>query len=214
MFCDALKRLLDRENDMEVVGQASDGQQLLNSVEQARPDVVIVDISMPVLGGIEAARTLRDVYPEIKIIILSCYGDKEHIFRALDSGVNGYVLKDCAGSELVNAIRAILLGRLYLTSKVVSTLATDYLKLRRETRAESESPLDCLSAREIEVLRLQVGGANSREIAEKLHLSTKTVETYRYRVKEKLQIRKTVDLIKFAIQNGLTTLEAAGGHTD
>jgi DNA-binding NarL/FixJ family response regulator len=202
---DGLKFLLEAQQDIEVVGDADNGRDAVRLVAQLHPDIVILDIAMPGLNGIEAAGQIREACPSTQVIMLSMHSTSEHVFRALQAGARGYLLKESAGVEVVNAIRAVLAGRRYLSQKISDQVIDDYVS-RRET-VGAESPLARLSAREREVLQLVVEGKSSTDIAETLFLSPKTVETYRSRLMKKLGISDLPSLVKFAIQHGLTPLE-------
>ena len=201
---DGLRYLLEAQPDITVVGDAADGRQTLQYVEQLRPDVVIMDIAMPELNGIEATRRIRTDCPSTQVIILSIYSTEEHVSRALQAGARGYVLKESAGIEVVNAVRAVHSGHHYLSQKLSDQLIDDYLH-QIKTSGEKD-PLVRLSPREKEVLQLVVEGKSSAEIAAALSLSIKTVETYRSRIFQKLDIDDLPSLVKFAIQHGLTPL--------
>ncbi|GLI33236.1 response regulator [Desulforhabdus amnigena] len=201
---DGLRFLLEVEGDISVVGDASNGRQTVQQVMELHPDVVIMDIAMPDLNGIEATKQVSQNCPEVLVIILSVYATSEHIFRALQAGAQGYLLKESAGKEVVKAVRAVYSGRRYLSRKIEDTLIEDYVLQRQ---ASSKSPLERLSAREREVLQLVVEGNSSAVIAEILNLSVKSVETYRSRLMQKLGINDLPGLVKFAIQHGLTPLE-------
>jgi len=201
---DGLRYLLEAQPDIKVVGDAADGRQTLRLVERLRPDVAIMDIAMPELNGIEATRRIRTDCPSTQVIILSIYSTEEHVSRALEAGARGYVLKESAGIEVVNAVRAVHSGHHYLSQKLSDQLIDDYL---HQIKASGEKdPLDRLSPREKEVLQLVVEGKSSAEIAAALSLSIKTVETYRSRIFQKLDIDDLPSLVKFAIQHGLTPL--------
>ncbi len=202
---DGLRHLLEAQPDIRVVGDAADGRETSRLVEKLRPDVVIMDIAMPELNGIEATRRIRSDCPSTQVIILSIYSTEEHVSRALQAGARGYVLKESAGIEVVNAIRAVHSGHRYLSQKLSDQLIDDYLQ-QIKTSGE-KSPLDRLSPREREVLQLVVEGKSSAEIATELTLSVKTVETYRSRIFRKLDIDDLPRLVKFAIQHGLTPLD-------
>jgi DNA-binding NarL/FixJ family response regulator len=163
-----------------------------------KPQVVLMDISMPELNGIDATRRILNELPEIKVIILSVHSDSEHIFRAFQAGAYGYLLKESAGAEVVNAVHAVITGERYLSQKIANTVLQDYVRFR-----QSQSPLELLSAREREVLQLTVEGNSSAEMAARLGLSPKTVETYRSRLMEKLGVRDITELVRFAIKHGL-----------
>ena len=202
---DGLRYLLEAQADFKVVGDAADGLQTLKYIEQLCPNVAIMDIAMPELNGIEATRKTRIACPSTQVIILSIYSTEEHVLRALQAGARGYVLKESAGIEVVNAVRAVHSGHHYLSQKLSDHLIDDYL-IQIKTLGE-RSPLARLSPRENEVLQLVVEGKSSAEIASALSLSVKTIETYRSRIFQKLNIDDLPSLVKFAIQHGLTPLD-------
>lgn len=202
---DGLKLLLEAQPDLKVVGGAGNGREAVQQVIHLKPHIVIMDIAMPELNGIEAARQILEVCPTTQIIILSMHATSEHVFRALEAGAQGYLLKESAGIELVNAIRTIQTGRRYLSQKL-STQLIDQNPQQYEVGALKD-PLARLSSREREILQLVVEGKSSVEIGVILGLSPKTVETYRSRLSQKLGITDLPTLVKFAIQHGLTSLE-------
>lgn len=199
---DGLISLLKQQPDIQVIGNASDGLETITQVTDLKPDVIVMDISMPHMNGIEATQQILTELPRTRIIILSMHSTSEHVFRALQAGARGYLLKESAGSELVQAIRTVHSGGRYLSQKITDTVVTDYLKSDKST-----SPLEMLSAREREVLQLVAEGKSSLEISKFLFLSTKTIETYRSRLMTKLGIKDIPSLVKFAVQHGLTSLD-------
>jgi len=199
---DGLRFILEAQGDIKVVGEAVNGLQAVDQVKKLRPDVVVMDIAMPELNGIEATYEIRQSCPSTQIVILSVHGTSEHIFRALQAGARGYLLKESAGTEVVTAVRVIHSGRRYLSQKIDEILIDDYI--HQQGAIEAKSPLESLSQREREVLQLLVEGKSSKEIGKILYLSPKTVETYRSRLMQKLGVSNLPDLIKFAIQHGLT----------
>ncbi|MBC8446547.1 MAG: response regulator transcription factor [Chloroflexi bacterium] len=202
---DGLRVLLEAQSDISVIGDAANGRAAVHLVAQLCPDVVIMDIAMPDLNGIEAARKISEVCPSTQVIILSMHSTTEHIFRALQAGARGYLLKESAGIEVVNAVRAVHAGHRYLSQKISDWLIDDYV--RQGQAVEAKSPLARLSPREREVVQLVVEGKSNAEIAGILSLSLKTVETYRSRLMHKLGISDLPGLVRFAIQHGLTPLE-------
>ena len=202
---DGLRILLDEQPDIEVIGDAADGREAVRQVTELEPDVVIMDINMPELNGIEATHHIMENCPSARVVILSMFATQEHIFRALQAGARGYLLKESAGIEVVKAVREVMSGRRYLSQKISEDVIDDYVRLRDQ--AMDEDPLSRLSPREREVLQLVVEGKSSAEIAEALFLSPKTVETYRSRLMQKLEIHDIPGLVKFAIQHGLTALD-------
>lgn len=202
---DGLRLLLDAQKDIMVVGGAADGRSAVEMIKQLTPNVALVDIAMPELNGIEVTRRVREVSPQTKVIILSMYSTKEHIFRALEAGARGYLLKESAGVEVVKAARAVCAGKRYLCEKISDMMIDEYIVQGKATG--EDGPLGRLSDREREVLQLVVEGKSSAEIAKSLNLSSKTVDTYRSRVMLKLGVNDITGLIKFAIQHGLTKAE-------
>jgi len=199
---DGLRALLEAQTDIEVVGDAANGREVLRLAQQLHPDVVVMDIAMPELNGVEATQQMHDAYPSTQVLILSMHSTTEHIFRALQAGARGYLLKDSAGAEVVDAVRVVHAGRRYLSQKIAATVIDDYIAERHRT-----SPLESLSSRERQILQLVAEGKSSAEIAAILFLSPKTVDTYRSRLMHKLDIGDLPSLVKFAIQHGVIQLE-------
>ena len=197
---DGLVAILSAQQDMQVVGTAANGRDGLKLVIDMRPRVVILDISMPELDGLEATRQILERHPETLIVILSMHSGAEHVFHALESGARGYLLKDSAGREIVEAVRAVHVGRRYLSPKVAEIVALSVSEGRKV------SPLEGLTKREREVLKLVADGHSSAAIGKMLFLSPKTVDTYRSRLMQKLHIPDVTGLVKFAVQYGLTVL--------
>jgi DNA-binding NarL/FixJ family response regulator len=202
---DGLRVLLETQHDITVIGDAANGRDAVRQVADLCPDVAVVDIAMPELNGIEATCQIRQLCPATQVVILSIHSTNEHIFRALQAGARGYLLKESAGADVVNAVRTVHAGRRYLSQKITDKVLDDYVLQQETTKAQS--PLERLSPREREVLQLVVEGRSSAEIADILSLSPKTVETYRSRLMHKLGISDLPNLVKFAIQHGLTPLE-------
>lgn len=205
MFREGIRLLLDTQKDMEVVGEAGNGRDAVRQAVKLSPNIVLMDISMPELNGIEAAGQIMEACPATKIIILSMYSTAEHIFRALKTGVKGYILKESAGADIIKAIRTVLAGKQYVSEAVSDVIMMDYLKVRN--LMSEQSPLERLSPREREILQLLVEGKSNAKIAETLFLSQKTVETYRSHLMQKLGITDLPGLVKFAIQHGLTSVD-------
>ncbi|MEN6585319.1 MAG: response regulator transcription factor [Sulfuricella sp.] len=199
---DGLRVLLESQADISVVGVAANGREAVRQVMALHPDIVIMDISMPELNGIEATLQIHNTCPSSQILILTMHSTSEYIFRALQAGARAYLLKESSGVEVVSAIHAVHAGNRYLSQKISATMIDDYLRERHTI-----SPLESLSQRERQVLQLIVEGQSSAEIAVVLFLSPKTVETYRSRMMRKLGIGDFPSLVKFAIQHGLTQLE-------
>lgn len=197
---DGLKMILEANDDFYVVGTAVNGREAMAMVSELHPDVVLMDIAMPEMNGIEASRLICESSPATRIIILSMYHTNEHVFRALRAGVRGYLLKESAGNEIVAAIRAVIKGQRYLGKSIELPGELS----GREPGDSTKSPLESLSKRERQVLQHVVEGRTSAEIAAILSLSPKSVETYRSRLMLKLGIANIPALVKFALQHGIT----------
>jgi len=197
----ALLRFFD---DIEVVGEASDGIEAIDRTRELKPDIILMDIGMPRLGGLEATIELRKTNPEIKIIILTQYEDREYISRFLKAGVSGYLLKKAVGSELVNALRTVQKGEFYLFSSIAAEVVAGYLGQNRG--AEEQEPYEKLTDREKQVLKLIAEGLSHKEIAGCLNISVKTVIAHQTNISEKLNIHNRMGLAKFAIQKGIIKL--------
>ncbi|MBI4763517.1 MAG: response regulator transcription factor [Deltaproteobacteria bacterium] len=202
---EGLRHILETQDDMLVVGEVEDGRRAVKEAERIKPDVIIMDISMPELNGVEATRQILSQNSSLKIVILSMHHSSEHIYQAFKAGAKGFVIKDVAGKELIQAIRAVYQNRRYLSQKVDDLLIEDYLRQRQ--RGKPRSPLESLSTREREILQMVVGGKTSAAIAEILFISPKTVETYRSRLMQKLGLKDMAGLVKFAIAHGLADLD-------
>ena len=201
MMRDGLKALLAACPDINVAAEVSDGHQAVSLAERLKPDVVIMDVAMPELNGIDATQLIRDRFPQIRVVILSMHSSAEHVFRAFAAGARGYLLKESAGTEVEAAVRAVHAGRRYLSSSI-ALLVSD-----PRFAASRRSPLDSLSPRERQVLQLVVEGCSSADIAARVHLSPKTIDTYRSRLMRKVGVKDVVSLVKFALQHGLTPPE-------
>jgi DNA-binding NarL/FixJ family response regulator len=198
---DGLATLLAAQSDMEVVGTAGNGREAVAAVLRLAPRVAIIDISMPELDGIEAARRILAGNPEVHVMILSMHAGAQHVFHALEAGVRGYLLKESASREVIEAVRIVQSGRRYLSPRVAEIVAQGV------SDRSAVSPLSSLSQREREILKLVADGHSSARIGVMLHLSPKTVDTYRSRMMQKLHVSDLAGVIKLAIQHGLTSLE-------
>jgi DNA-binding NarL/FixJ family response regulator len=194
--------LISREPEIEVIGEAENGVTAIDMARELEPDVIVMDISMPELNGIEAMVRIREYLPEGRIFALSMHEDRRFVLEALKSGANGYMLKDCAAEDLVLGIKAIAGGETFFSPRVAAMLANDYVKRINEPG----SPLDSISGREREVLKLIAEGLNTKAIAYKLDISIKTVETHRTHIMKKLHIFNVAELTKLAIKEGLVSL--------
>lgn len=202
---EGLRAYLDAEPGITVIGEADNGRDAVRRIATLQPDVAVLDIGMPDFNGIEATEQVNDQQKSTRVIILSMHATNEHVFRALQAGASGFVTKESAGKELINAVRAVSVGHRYLSQRISDQLVDDYVE-RRET-SEDESPLSELSEREQQILKQLVNGKTTSEISESLSLSTTTVNTYRSRLMKKLNIGDLPTLVKFAIRHGLTDLE-------
>jgi len=198
-----LRAMLEKQADIEIVAEAADGQSALNLAEETMPDIIIMDISMPGLNGIEATQKIINENPKIKVLALSMYEDKRFVTAMLCAGASGYILKDRAFDELVHAIHTVSMGHTYLDPVVADTLVIEYVYQAKET---DQSAFSVLTEREREVLQLLSEGKTIREIAFQLSLSAKTIETHREKIMAKLNTHCLADLVKYAIQEGLTSL--------
>lgn len=201
---EGLRWILQRQQDMEVVAEAENGRQAVELARRVRPDVVVMDIAMPELNGMEATRQVLADNPDAKVIALSAYADRRYVLGMLDAGAKAYVLKSNAGDELVRAIQAVHAGKRYLTPEVADTVVDSYTRrlLPADDRAATE-----LSPREREVLQLLAEGHSSPQIARKLHISNRTVEAHRRNIMRTLDLHSIADLTKYAVREGLTELD-------
>ena len=196
-----LKRILEEMADLEVIGEAGNGLELLKLLERITPQMILLDISMPNLRGIEAIREIKPLHPEAKILIITMHKDKEYLYQAISAGANGYFLKEDADTELSTAIETIRRGKVYISPLLSGDLADDWAQTYR---AKSKLPYepDTLTTREREVLKMIAEGKSSKEVADLLFISVRTVERHRANLMDKLGIKKTADLVKYAIQKG------------
>jgi two-component system response regulator NreC len=188
--------ILESQPDMEVVGEAANGRETVSLAEQLKPDLAIVDVSMPELNGIEATRRLAEVSPRTRVLALSMHKDSVYVREILRAGARGYLLKDAADGDLLIAVRAVSRGEGYLSPAVSEAVLSDY-------RRHVTDPIDLLSSREREVLQMIAEGQTNKEIAAALNLSVYTVEAHRGRIMEKLNLHNTSDMVRFALRNGL-----------
>ena len=198
IFRAGLRRLVEEAGDMVVVAEAADGREAIERVHDAMPDVVVIDISMPELDGLEVISRLISSHPRLPILVLTMHEEEQYVIRTIAAGAKGYITKRSVPEQLVQAIRKVHTGGRYLTEE-----AAEILALRMASGARGRSPLDNLSNREIQVLRCLALGQTTREIAEVYQLSIKTVDTYRSRLLQKLNLRNNAELTRFAIQNDL-----------
>ncbi|MEI6775796.1 MAG: response regulator transcription factor [Chloroflexales bacterium] len=200
-----LRSLLDAEVNIEVVGEADDGRQAIQKAQQFQPDVVLMDITMPVLNGLEATRQIKKLLPQIRVLVLTVHTSEEYIFQILQAGAAGYVVKQAAVEELIAAIMAVSQGNAFISPSVPENIIEEYSRQMNGMTAKDNYAR--LTDREREVLQLVAEGRSNREIAQMLHITTKTVEAHRSRVMEKLNIRSTADLTRYAIRRGIIAVE-------
>jgi len=197
--------MLGNQPDMQVVGIATNGREALRLMDEHEPDVAVMDISMPELNGIEAIQQMLPHHPRLKVVVLSIHETKPYVFRALKAGARGYLIKETAGLEVVEAVRAVYRGERYLSQRIADLLIDT--SLQKLEFLIDVSPLDGLSAREREILQLVAEGKTSQEIAERLFISSKTVDTYRSRLMRKIRVKDMAGLVRFAIQYGVISLD-------
>jgi|ERR1700733_2270920 len=191
-----LKLILSSHPDLEVVGEAANGREVLDLAEKLKPDVILMDVAMPELNGIEATRRLHQISPRMKVLVLSMHKEAVYIREILKAGARGYILKDAIDTELVNAIQSVARGDGYISPAISGALLSDY-------RQNLTDPIDLLSTREREVLQLIAEGKTNKEVATRLNLSVYTVDSHRGKIMEKLNLHSAGELIRFAVKNGL-----------
>jgi DNA-binding NarL/FixJ family response regulator len=196
--------LLEAKAEIEVVGEAEDGREAVEKVETLRPDVVLMDITMPRLNGLEATRQIKRLYPQVKILALTMYTNEEYIQQILQAGASGYVVKQAAPAELISAIQAVYRGDSFLSPSISKTLIDEYLKHADQTVPVEQTKL---TDREREVLQLLAEGNSNRDIAQKLNISIKTAGVHRTNLMEKLGMHNLTDLVKYALRKGIIRLE-------
>ncbi|MBT3380304.1 MAG: response regulator transcription factor [Lentisphaerae bacterium] len=201
---EGLRSLLARQSGMDIVGEADNGITAVQLARELTPDVVIMDIAMPDLNGIEATRQIKAELPETKILGLSMHADRRFVKRMLAAGASGYMLKACAFEEVAKAVRAVMAGRVYTSPRITDLVLEDYIQQLSGTVDEGGT---LLSDREREVLQLLAEGKSTRDIADCLHVSTTTVDTHRKHIMDKLGLHNVAELTKYAIREGLTALD-------
>ncbi len=203
---DGLKLLLQHEPDMSVVGEAQDGQEAVDQAARLSPDVVILDLSMPRLGGLSALPLLRSAVPKAHILVLTMHDNEQFLFEALNAGASGYLLKKSAADELMDAVHTVMSGKVYLSPLMSQRMVGDYMH-RLQDGTRDAAAVDALTRREQEVLRLIAEGHTNQQIADLLHLSIKTVQTHRGHILEKLDLHDRTELVKYAISKGYISLD-------
>ena len=203
MFRQGIKNILEGAEDLEVVGEADDGLKLLELLKKMAPDMVILDISMPNLRGLEATREIKIISPDVKVLILTMHKDKEYVYYAVSAGAEGYLLKEDADTELFAAVEKIRQGEHYISPLLSGQLTHELIQASH--KGQATSPSDPLTTREREVLKLIAEGISNKEIADLLFISIRTVEHHRASIMQKLNIRQTANLVKYAIRKGYTS---------
>ena len=200
LFRQGVKKLLEEMPGVEVIGEAGDGLELLNLLKELDADIVLVDISMPNIRGIEAAHEIRTLYPHTKVLILTMHRAKEYLYHSISAGAHGYLLKEDSDIELFSAIETIRNGGVYVSRSLSGEMAGD---LSRLTRGKANGIRESLSNRETEVMKLISEGKTNNEIGDILSISPRTVETHRAHILEKLKLKRTADIVRYAIENGI-----------
>lgn len=196
-----LRALLERQANLEVVGESENGRDAINLVASVKPDVVVMDVGMPVLNGIEATKTIVTEHPNVAVVILSMHADESYVMRALKAGARGYLLKDSAPADLIGAIQAVSQSKSFFSPKVSRILAEDYVRILKQKGGVDS--YDLLTTREREILQLVVEGKANKEIATTLNISPYTVETHRKHILEKLNLHNPAELILYAVRKGI-----------
>ena len=201
---EGIRNLIDQADDLKVIAETGDGTELLNLLKRMTPDMVILDISMPGVRGIEAAREIHCLYPKVNILILSMHKRQEFLSMALEAGASGYVLKEDTGEELLHAIDQVRHGRTYLSAKLASLYSNDIISICRGNHKQHADPL---THREREIIKLIAEGHTDRQVSEMLFISFRTVQRHRFNIREKLNLKSTADLVKYAIARGYVSSE-------
>ncbi len=204
MFRRGVRKIIQSIVDVEVVGEASDGFELLELLKKNAPQLVILDISMPNLRGLEATREIKIINPEVKVLILTMHKDKDYLYHAFSAGAEGYLLKEDADSELLSAIDTLRKGGTYISPLLSTQLADLFMQKSRPASEQPEIPRELLTTREREIIKLIAEGKSSKEVADLLFISSRTVQHHRANIMKKLNIKKTADLVKYALQKGYT----------
>jgi len=196
-----LKMMLNAQPDIEVIGEASDGRQAVLEAQRLQPDVIIMDITMPEVNGIEATRQVKKLQPDVRVLVLTMHENEEYLFQMLRAGAAGYMLKEAADTELISAIRVVSSGRFYLSPSAQSMMVSDYLQ--RVRTGEERDSYSALTEREREILKLVAEGYTNNQIGERLFISPKTVDTHRSHIMDKLNLHSRAELVKYAMRRGL-----------
>ncbi len=208
MFRRGIGRIIQSISDVEVVGEANDGFELIEILKTTSPQLVILDISMPNLRGLEATREIKIIDPEVKVLILTMHKDREYLYHAFAAGAEGYLLKEDADSELISAIDTLKKGGTYISPLLAPQMADLFMEKSRPAGEQAASAGQHLTTREREIIKLIAEGKSSKEVGELLFISSRTVQHHRANIMRKLNVKKTADLVKYAIQKGYTTTAA------
>lgn len=203
---DGIKSLLAGAKEIDIIGEASEGNELLNLLKTKKPDVLVMDISMPGMSGIELTKAVKEQFPKIEVLILSMYTQEDFVLNAVSAGAKGYLPKNTTRNELINAIVALYEGKQYFNEAISSILLSSYVNTVQKKTNTEETETPTLSAREIEILKLYVEGASNQEIADKLFISIRTVESHKNHMMQKLNIKSIVELVKYAIRNKIVEI--------
>jgi DNA-binding NarL/FixJ family response regulator len=204
MFRRGVRKIIQSIDNVEVVGEAGDGFELLELLKKTSPQLVILDISMPNLRGLEATREIKIINPAVKVLILTMHKDKEYLYHAFSAGAEGYLLKEDADSELISAIDTLRRGGTYISPLLSTQLADLFIQKSRPGAEQMISPREPLTTREREIIKLIAEGKSSKEVADLLFISSRTVQHHRANIMRKLNLKKTADLVKYALQKGYT----------
>ncbi|MBW1838294.1 MAG: response regulator transcription factor [Deltaproteobacteria bacterium] len=199
-----IKALLDNLEEIEVVGEAKDGREAIKAIEELSPDVILMDIAMPGLNGLEATRRIKKKFPKTKVVVLTMHTNEEYIFQILNAGADGYLVKETAFQDLISAINSVHRGEAFMSPSISKKVMTDYIQ---RAQGEERVGFDTLTTREREILQLVAEGNSNKKIAEVLFISPKTVETHRAHIMDKLNIHDRAGLIKYAIRKGMINLD-------
>lgn len=202
LFRVGIANLLSGSPQIEIVGQAENGQEAIEKAKLLKPDIVIMDLTLPVINGVDVTRILYNELPEVRVLVLSMHADKKYIKDALEAGAYGYLFKDCTYDQLLEAIHTVFQGKKYLSDKITEVLIQDYLNRDEEIHDSSQD----LSERELKILKLIAEGKSTREISDLLFISVKTIGTHKQHILEKLNLKTSADLIKYAIKNGIVSI--------
>lgn len=201
LFREGIRLILQGEEKMEIIGEAGDGQAAIDATRMLQPEVVLMDVTMPEMDGLEATRQIKRDHPEIQVLMLTMHESDDYFFRSLSAGASGYVLKEAVSADLITAIQAVAQGQVFLYPSVAKKLVADYLG--RANTAEAQEGYERLTPREREILLLIAKGYSDKEIAGQLVISSHTVQSHRWRIMDKLELNNRAELIKYAIRRGL-----------